>query len=208
MIEPIHTDEQHEEADALLPWYATGEIEPRDRAIVETHLATCGECRDQLALERRLVDEFHAHSPGVDSGWARLRGRIEAPHPQRAKSRAVWQEIWQALARPAVAAIAAAELAIITIGGAVLSFSQPAYQALGSASAPASANALVMFRSSATEQDIGKLLKASNATIVGGPTPTDAYLVHVPGAHRKLALARLQSDAIVKLAQPIDGAAQ
>lgn len=208
MIEPMHTDRQHEEADGLLPWYATGEIEPRDRAIVESHLATCPECRDRLALERRVVDEFQTRSPEVDNGWARLRARIETPARRTLKVGAVLHEVWQLLTRPAVAALAAAELAIIAIGGAVLSFSQPAYQALGSASAPESANALVMFRSTATEQEIGKLLKATDATIVGGPTPAEAYLVHVPAAHRQLALSRLQSDSIVKLAQPIEGAAQ
>lgn len=208
MIEPIHSDEQHEEADALLPWYATGEIEPRDRAIVESHLATCGECREQLALERRLVDEFQTHSPEVDSGWDRLRGRIQGPKRPADKFGSAVQEMWQLLTRPAVAALAAAELAIIAIGGAVLSFSQPAYQALGSAAAPASANALVMFRSTATEREIGAALKASGAKVVGGPSPTDAYMLHIPLGHRQAAIARLQSSQVVKLAQPIDGGPQ
>ena len=208
MIEPIHTDQQHEEADALLPWYATGEIEPRDRAIVESHLATCGECRDQLALERRLVDEFQAHSPDADAGWARLRDRIQAPRRASVRAGAVWREMWRILTRPAVAALATAEVALIAVAGAVLSFSQPAYQALGSAPAPASANALVMFRSSATEREIGAALRANGATLVGGPTSADAYMLHIPAARRQAALAHLQSNRIVTLAQPIDGAAQ
>jgi len=208
MIEPIHTEEQHEEADALLPWYATGEIEPRDRAIVESHLATCGECREQLALERRLVDEFQAHSPEVDSGWARLRRRIESPSRRPARAGAVFQEIWQLLTRPAIAALATAEIALVAIGAAVVSFGQPAYQALGSAPAPASANALVMFQPNATEQQIAAALRAHGASIVGGPTPTDAYMVRVPGARREAALSTLRSERIVTLAQPIDGARQ
>jgi anti-sigma factor RsiW len=208
MIEPIRNDEQHDEADSLLPWYATGEIEPRERAIVESHLATCAACRDQLALERRLIDEFQTHSPEVDSGWARIRGRIQTPARQRPKVAQRFEEIWQLLTRPAVAVLATAELAIIAIGGALVSFSQPAYQALGSAPAPASANALVMFRAGATEEEIATALKANGATIVGGPTPTDAYMLHIAAARRQAAIAGLQSNAIVKLAQPIDGAQQ
>jgi anti-sigma factor RsiW len=202
----MHDPAQHEAADALLPWYAAGEIDARDRAAVETHLADCAECRRQLALERRLVDEFQAHSPDLDSGWARLRGRIEAPAARRAKIRDAWDEFWGLLSRPGIAALATAQVAFLVVGGAALhSLSRPAYHALGSAPAPASGNALVMFRADATEQQIADTLRRSGATIVGGPTAADAFVLRVPAERRQAALARLQSAAIVKLAQPIDG---
>jgi anti-sigma-K factor RskA len=199
---------QHEAADALLPWYATGEIDAHDRAVVETHLAGCAKCRQQLALERGLVDEFQAHSPEVDSGWARLRARIESPAARARKIREAWDEFRGLLRRPGIAALATAQVAILVVGGATLhSLSRPAYHALA-APAPASGNVLVMFRADATEQQIADALRSGGATIVEGPTAADAFLVRVPAERRRAALARLQSAGIVTLAQPIDGSSR
>ena len=43
---------------------------------------------------------------------------------------------------------------------------------------------------------------------MGGPTAADAYLLRVPATQRQLALARLQSDDQVQMAEPIDGTPQ
>ena len=67
----------HQEAEELLPWYVTGQLDPSDRAKVESHLATCGACQLQLRFERRLSDEFRELSPEIAVGWAQLRSRIE-----------------------------------------------------------------------------------------------------------------------------------
>jgi hypothetical protein len=63
-----------------------------------------------------------------------------------------------------------------------------------------------MFRADATEKDIRGALKTASASIVDGPTPANAYVLHVAPKQRQLALAKLQSDANVQMAQPIDGA--
>jgi hypothetical protein len=44
--------------------------------------------------------------------------------------------------------------------------------------------------------------------MVGGPTPADAYLLRVPPQRRAAALASLQADDDVQMAQPIDEARQ
>ncbi|MGN6123617.1 MAG: anti-sigma factor family protein [Sphingomonas oligoaromativorans] len=44
----------HLETERLLPWYVTGQLDPKDRLQVEAHLAECEECRAELLLERRL----------------------------------------------------------------------------------------------------------------------------------------------------------
>jgi hypothetical protein len=84
--------------------------------------------------------------------------------------------------------------------------SRPDYHALGSAPAPAAANVIVIFRADATEGDVRDVLKAAGASIVGGPTPANAYLLHVAAGQRQLVLAKLQSDDNVQMAEPIDGA--
>jgi hypothetical protein len=211
MAGPNLTEQKpHSEAEELLPWYASGQLDQADRAKVDAHLSSCAYCRQQLALERQLIDEFQAITPEVESGWARLRNRIEAPMPVKVAGPTgpgMLAEIWAFLTRPAVAALATAQLAfLIVAGGVLLSLSQPAYHVLGSAPAPSSANIIVMFRADATELDLRNALDAAHASIVGGPTPANAYLLHVAPARRTAALAKLQADDNVQLAQPIDGA--
>ena len=196
----------HDEAEELLPWYATGQLDAADRARVERHLLSCGDCREQLAVERRLIDEFQAMAPEVESGWARLRGRIDTPVQVARAPKQPFAELWAFLTRPAVAAIAVAQLAFVVIaGGALLSLSRPAYHVLGSAPVPADANVIVIFDADTTESEMRGALGAAGASIVGGPTSADAYLLHVAPAGRQNSLARLQADANVQLAQPIDG---
>jgi anti-sigma-K factor RskA len=196
----------HDEAEELLPWYATGQLDAADRALVERHLLSCGNCREQLAVERRLIDEFQAMAPEVESGWARLRGRIDTPVQVARAPKLPFAQLWAFLTRPAVAAIAVAQLAFVVIaGGALLSLSRPAYHVLGSAPVPADANVIVIFDADTTEGEMRGALGAVGASIVGGPTSADAYLLHVAPAGRQNSLARLQADANVQLAQPIDG---
>jgi len=196
----------HDEAEELLPWYATGQLDAADRARVERHLLSCGDCREQLAVERRLIDEFQAMAPEVESGWVRLRGRIDTPVQVARAPKQPFAELWAFLTRPAVAAIAVAQLAFVVIaGGALLSLSRPAYHVLGSAPVPADANVIVIFDADTTEGEMRGALGAAGASIVGGPTSADAYLLHVAPVGRQNSLARLQADANVQLAQPIDG---
>ena len=203
----------HGEAEELLPWYATGQLDDADRALVDAHLSSCAYCRQQLALERRLIDEFHAMSPEVESGWERMKARIAAPAAapvapsfRKPATPSVFAQLWATLSRPAFATLAVAQIAFVVLAGSVLlSLSRPSYRALGSAPPPASANMIVMFRSDATIEDVRKSLSSAGASIVDGPTSADAYLLHVAPQRRQAALARLQSDANVQMAEPIDG---
>jgi len=207
--------EPHDEAEELLPWYASGQLDAADRAKVDAHLSSCAHCRQQLAIEHKLIDEFQAMSPEVESGWVRLQARLNVsdaaaqftPAPRRAARQNVFAEIWEMLSRPAVAGIAIAQLAFVVVAGSVLlSLSRPTYRALGSAPPPVSANLIVMFRADATIEEVRHSLNAAGASIVDGPTPSDAYLLHVAPQRRAAALTKLQSDSNVQLAQPIDGA--
>lgn len=204
----------HKEAEELLPWYATGQLEAEEQALVERHLATCAHCRRQLAFERRMVDEFAAMTPEIDSGWARLRERLEPQVQHPAKARESWWNkavrdaaaAWRGLSRPAVAAVAFAQLAFVIVAGSILlSLSRPSYRALGSAPPPQSANVIAMFRPDTSEVQMRELLRVSGASMAGGPTPTDAYLLRVPPPSRDRALARLRADRHVLMAEPIDG---
>lgn len=196
----------HDEAEELLPWYAAAQLGPEDRLLVEQHLSSCAECRSQLAVERRLIHEFRARDPQVEAGWARLRARIEPRHAER---KLAAQRPWSFARHPAVAMLAAAQFAFFVLGaGLLLWLSRPTYHALGSPPRSPTADVIVMFQADATVDDVKATLKAANASIVGGPTSADAYLLHVPERQRDRSLARLRADNDVEMAEPIDGAQQ
>jgi hypothetical protein len=197
----------HQETEELLPWYASGQLDEADRIKVEDHLSSCSECRDQLTLERRIVQDVRGSSPEVDAGWARLRGKIESGQDAPRYIPRAAGAFRRVFRQPAVAMLAAAQVGFLVFGGAILlSLSRPAYHALGSPPPAPSANVIVIFRADATVGDIRDALRASNASIVGGPTAADAYLLRVPMDRRQQALARLQSDDDVQMAEPIDQA--
>ena len=199
-------DDTHEQAEELLPWYATGQLDAADRALVEDHLPSCARCQRQLANEHVLIDQFQAMSPEINSGWAQLRGQIEARPAARPGVRETLAEFWELLKRPVVAAIATAQVAFIAAVAMLFQWiSQPTYVALGAGQAAASANVILMFRPEAREADLRSAIAGSGGTLVGGPTEADAYLLHVPGNARDAALGKLQKNANVTLAQPIDG---
>ena len=198
----------HDQAEELLPWYATGQLDAADRARVERHIYACAECREQLIVERRLIEEYQSSSPQVESGWARLKAQIAPPPPAASPRPSALAELWSILTRPAVAALAVAQLAFVVVSASVLlSLSRPVYHALGSAPEPAAAKVIIMFRAEATAEDVRDTLVMVGASIVGGPTSAGAYLIHVEPAKRQAALSKLQADDEVQLAQPVDGGA-
>lgn len=211
MPDPIIPDRAHDEAEELLPWYVTGQLEAPERERVEAHLAACAGCREELVLERRRMQALRSFSPQVESGWIRLRERIAVPASGTVKRRSTFGQVaadfWTVLTRPAVVALAAAQTLLLTIGISFFWLSQPTYQTLGSATAPAAANVIVMFEPGATEQDLRLALRDADGSIVGGPTAAGAYLIHVEPALRGKALASLQASRKVLLAQPIDARA-
>ena len=201
----------HHDAEELIPWYLTGQLDDEDLAMVEHHLSSCAHCRRQLAAERRMIDEFAQLSPQIDSGWARLRQRIDVPQPRERlwdKLRGQAAELWESLSRPAIATLAVAQLAFVVAAGAILlSLGQPDYRTLGSAPAPSSANVIAMFRAETTEAQLRDLLQSNGASLVDGPTAGGAYLLRVQASSRPQVLARLRGDRHVLMAQPIDGPA-
>lgn len=200
-------DDPHDQAEELLPWYATGQLDGVDRAQVEAHLASCARCQRKVGLERVLIERVRAYAPDVESGWARLRGRIEARPAKRSRIAEAGRELWDFVRRPAVAAFTGAQLALLAMAAWIVQpLSQPAFVGLGGAQAPAQANLIVMFEPGARESDLREALDSSSASLVGGPTAAGAYLLHVPAASRQSALAKLRRDRNVTLAQPIDGA--
>jgi hypothetical protein len=72
----------HAEAWALLPFLANGRIEAADREWVDAHVATCAECRAELAAQRKVEAQMNrdGSAPVEDEqkSFNKLWARIEA----------------------------------------------------------------------------------------------------------------------------------
>lgn len=193
----------HSRVQALLPWYASGRLDGDDLTQVEAHLAACAGCRAELDIERKLQAAYPASDAAgdVEHGLALLRQRIDASPPRRHGSRASPRWLRWALS---------AQFAVIVLLAVLWRpQGQPAdrYRGLGAPGTPGAANAVVMFRPDATEQQIRAALRAGDARVVGGPTATNAYLLRVPSAGHAAALVRLRAAPAVALAESLDAGA-
>ena len=204
----------HQKVQALLPWYVCASLGAEERVRVEAHLAECARCQAELAWERKLqVAHADIDVPGdVDQGFALLRERIaSAAAPRRRSSLATrlmhgWHKgpawmLWALLGQCAVVAALSGWLLV------PLAFEQR-YRALGGpAATPGAAvggNLIVRFRPEATEQEMRRALRDSEARLVYGPTTTDAYLLAVPTGHETAAVARLRNSSAVLLVESLD----
>ena len=189
---------EHQAVQLLLPWHGSDMLEASEVARVEAHVAQCPRCQADLAWQARLrlasVDAAPAELPPFDIRWAALRKRITADAapsravPDRAPRRALPRGWSFALA--AQACLLAA-FGFVAAWPALTSRLEPTYRGLGAAPASTAANAIVVFRADATEAQIRAALRAGDARLVGGPTVSDAYLLHLRTTDRAT-LSRLR----------------
>jgi anti-sigma factor RsiW len=196
-VVPLDTD-MHHAVQALLPWYLTQRLDSDDVARVEAHLANCPSCQAELELERRLqaAQPLSSERGDVERGLARMRELIR-PSPPR----------WRPARTPALRWLLGAQFAVIALLATLLVLPRAggdAYRALGAPAAAAAANAVVMFKPDATEQQIRAALRNSGARMVDGPTASNAYLLSVPSQGHAAAIARLRAQPAVSLAESLD----
>jgi hypothetical protein len=198
----------HDEVQELLPWFVNGTLETDEAERVEAHLATCAECRGELAAERQLAEGIANLPVDVEGSWEGLQERLDTqavgllqPPPP------VWRRpvplVW-AVAAPAAAAAA---VALFFVNAPLQTAPTAQYRALGSSNVLQTANLIVQFEPNTRVRDMELALSSSDARLVDGPTETGAYLLRVDQSQRELALKRLRDNDVVALAEPIDGAA-
>ncbi len=187
-----------EEIQALLPWYATGTLDKRDRRRVDKALQQDPALARQLDLVREeLAETIHLNEtlPVPSSRVAnRLIAAIEAEVPASSKRRfgaAVWLgEFFAGLSPRAVAVTASFATLVIALQGAVLvdiftkpgavppqgAPQAPVYRGLG---APSGSFAMVRFARQASAGEITNFLQNYQAAVVDGPTAGGLYRVRV-----------------------------
>jgi hypothetical protein len=195
----------HEKVQRLLPWLLAGTLDSTDLALVQPHLAACAQCRADLAWQHKL----RAAAPlpdtafDADRAFAQLLPRLG---PQAARIGAL--DRWRRAAAANSAWLrwtAVAQLA--AIGVLSLMLARPwsgatDYRAMGAAP-QAQGNLVVVFKPDSTERDMRRILRASGARVVDGPTVTDAYVLALPASQQASALTRLRAEPSVTLAQPL-----
>ncbi|MCS0629728.1 zf-HC2 domain-containing protein [Telluria mixta] len=202
----LHTD--HLDAQDALPWLANGTLAGAELERVQAHVATCAHCRADLALLRTV----HAAGPGpdldfdADRALARLMPQLdEAPVQEQPGLLQRWRDRVAANDRTWLRAAVALQFGAIAVLAALLARpgAQPdSYRALGAAGANGMARVVVTFRPDTPEAELRRIVRASGARIVGGPTVTDAWLVGADGGLDPV-LARLRAEPAVTLAEPL-----
>jgi hypothetical protein len=210
---------EHQDMQALLPWYAAGSLADNEAERVQRHLRECPDCRAELAWQRRLLETAAPMPAGLDQerALARLMPRLDEAPPPLAQPVAQPSPVVQPLSRLAAAlmdwlrghggwkgwAIAAQAAVIVVLAANMPPAGAPLpYQALGSepASVP---DLLVVFRPDASVRQVQRLLQDSGARLVGGPTATGAWLLDVAPEQRPALLVALRADPAVELAEPL-----
>jgi hypothetical protein len=173
----------HRAAEALMPWLLNGTLRPAERRRLEAHLRDCAVCRAELERQRSLFALYStaaSSEPAADgrAAFAHLSARLdaEAAAPARAPKPA-WG--WPLLAGLQFCAIAALAWAVWAVRPeSVPGASQvAAYRGLGSSSAAADGDAIVLFVPDAPESELRHALQRAGARIVDGPTAAGAYVL-------------------------------
>lgn len=201
------TGDPHRETRDLLPWLISGRLDPDEQARVEAHLATCEDCTRELSTERALGGAVAELPIATGIGWSAMRDRLDAA--ARVTEVKSYQPVRRFTGRQIAAFVAAQAAMLAAVVSITIRTAAPVapYHALGAAPAAASAgNIIVVFRPEIRESDMRRLLEASDARLVDGPTAANAYVLRVPDAERARALFRLRGDAAVVLAEPLDAA--
>lgn len=194
VVIPMDHDE-HAAVQALLPWYARGQLDEGETQQVRQHLLGCQACRNELAAEQpmqTLLSVAGAPSAGgdVQAGLAKMHALMEPVRPKAAAPR------WMPWALGLQGAACALLLGLWLHDRQ----SEPAFEGLSAAgAAPVVADALVMFKPGTSEQAVRELLQAHGAGVVAGPTETGAWLLRVDAR----GLAELRTAPVVAVAESL-----
>ena len=152
--------------EELLPWYVNQTLGPAEREYVESHLAQCEHCRDEVALMRKMraqIKQSHVTASN-EFGLERLKRDI-----RREQRPTIGNPAWL---RPALAA----GVLLIMVQSALLINYWP--ESSGLVPLGEQYNGVVLqvrFVATATEAEISGTLREIDATLVDGPSSLGIY---------------------------------
>jgi hypothetical protein len=194
----------HQSVQRLLPWLVAQTLEGQELAMVQSHVAQCAQCQEDLAWQYQLqgLEPAGACSLDIERALAHMMPRLT---PQRSPMHALVRFEWlRSLFKgsgwmPLALASQCAVIAVLAVLLVYRSDDPAPYRVLG-ASKPAGANMVVVFKPETRELDLRRIMLAYGARVVDGPTVTDAYLLEVPAATLESALSGLHGEPMVVMA--------
>ena len=203
----------HTEAGALA-WYLSGRLPAVDQRAVAAHLASCEQCRAELAALQALRTDMRAALDSEPGPALRVRQSVlRNIHAagMAAESRGVLARWTEWLRRPLVprwAATAALLLIVVQAGmllGTMSGRQQPAAVITTRALTSTATRLTIRFHPMATELQIRALLLSLGGHLVGGPDADGAYVVELAGADpgligQKLSALSAHQDVVLSIA--------
>jgi hypothetical protein len=176
---------------------------------VHEHLQVCAQCQADVDFQRKLsaLEIPCEAAVDVERGFAKLRPQLKAqPHAtQHGGFGVIVRNLWRRGNRAWMPWALGVQFA--AIAGLCIMLLQPerdgAYHGLG-ASGSVAGNVVVVFRPQTTEQELRRILRASGARVVDGPTVTDAYLLDVGADRQARALGLLRAESAVVLVESLE----
>ncbi|MEP6938629.1 MAG: zf-HC2 domain-containing protein [Rudaea sp.] len=208
----VSLDPSHQRLQDMLPWFVMGTLDDDERVLVEQHVSGCASCRREIVWHEQLRDANLAQPLERDAGraFAALRERLPGRGVESASWVANLVEWWQSQQTWLRWTLALQPLAIAALAGALLMVStramhvpEGAFHALAR-SADASARLVVVFSPQATQAEMRRVLLASGARIVDGPTAADAYVLAVAPDRAEQAERQLRTEHSVLLIQSLE----
>jgi hypothetical protein len=205
---------EHQEVSALIPWYVNDTLDEHERARVNAHVGECASCRDDLAVNQRILDGIAAQ-PALDympmASLKRLQARLDAVQGQRLsppiipaepeRSESPWRG-WIA------ASIAGMTVAIgLLAADRWVQFEARTNQAnyhtvTNSVPRPAGEVIRAVFSPTITLDQLQAILDQAQLKIVSGPTEAGVYsLASNSGLTVRSSLALLRQHATVRFAE-------
>ena len=196
-----------EEFEELLPWYATGTLEPDEASAVEAHLAASPHARAELANFRALHEIVQDTSgepefnPGLVNDALAQIDSYERGRAERAEGRGivVWLRrnfvpAWEATPSLTRAAVAAQFALMLALGGALLLPEREGFTTVGGGSGSAQARIAIGFTETTRELELREVVRDLDAKIVAGPSALGLYTLELPQS----AEARAEVDALIE----------
>lgn len=199
-------DSGHQRFKRLLPWYANRTLDEAERAEVETHLATCDACREEVNDLRAVADLLDRESAdaAAEAAFTRISTRLDEPDRTALGALRDW---WRARGTPML--LVAQFVAVVGLSAALWrAHEAPApdtFRTLAADGRTASSRIFTTFDPARSEADIRRTLLAAGARIVDGPTADGLYVLEaVAGGDTSRTLATLQADRAVTRADAVD----
>jgi len=222
----------HDDAWHLLPWFVNGSLRREVRHDVDTHLASCADCRSEVALQMKVRDSLsredmrrESTQSSFDQLWARIEAHGETepvaddevtadeavgsadldivPAAKARGTRSAGMPRWL------VAAVIVQAIGLVTLGWLTLNDSPRVaadYRTLSSPAPVAGGGQIrAVFSPDLQLRDLQALLASSELTIVAGPTEAGVYTLAFTKDKSDIdaALAGLRGNPAVRFAEPI-----